>query len=94
MPCWAFVEAAHLAMRHKETCRRFHQRKWTQHNKTVATKGLCKNEKFILILGASALRADEMEIRRRLSGAKRPSEQGHLNRRIWEAKLRFVAVPT
>ena len=40
---WAFVEAAHLACRHDEQCRRFYDRKKQQTNPVIATKALaCK----------------------------------------------------
>jgi transposase len=40
---WAFVEAAQLARRHDDLCRKFHDRKSAQVNKIVATKALaCK----------------------------------------------------
>ncbi len=40
---WAFVEAAHLACRHDERCRRFYDRKKQQTNPVIATKALaCK----------------------------------------------------
>lgn len=40
---WAFVEAAHLACRHDEPCRRFYDRKKQQTNPVIATKALaCK----------------------------------------------------
>jgi transposase len=40
---WAFVEAAHLACRHDERCRRFYDRKKQRTNPVIATKALaCK----------------------------------------------------
>jgi transposase len=40
---WAFVEAAHLACRYDEQCRRFYDRKKQQTNPVIATKALaCK----------------------------------------------------
>jgi transposase len=37
---WAFVEAAHHAVRHNETIRKFHQRKKAQRNVVVAVKAV------------------------------------------------------
>ena len=40
---WAFVEAAHLACRHDEQCRRYYERKKQKTNPVIATKALaCK----------------------------------------------------
>jgi transposase len=37
---WAFVEAAHYAVRYNERVRRFHQRKKAKTNGVVATKAV------------------------------------------------------
>lgn len=74
---WAFVEAAHLACRHDEQCRRFYDRKQQQTNPVIATKALaCKLAKAAWHVMAADVPYDAG----RVFGSSKPKDFGETGR--------------